>query len=588
MRNIGISYSRLSDPKQAKGDSQDRQDRMYRNFCKRHDLTPLAEVFADKGRSGYKDEHRKKGRLGVLVAMAKDGRFDPGTVIVVEAWDRLGRLRPDKQTDLIAELLRTGVNIGICRLDDIFKEDDFGTHKWTTLAVFIQLAYQESKQKAERVGESWKKRRELARDEGRLMTRRLPAWLEEVNGQTLPIPQAVAALKRIFALSSDGFGRARIVRTLMSEKVPPLGDSKDWTRPYVNKLLNDRRVLGEYQPRLTDDTPDGSVILGYYPEVISEEEYQLARRGQEGRRGISGPNSRLVDGPTTSTDRERRATSIRGPKDNRYVNVFQSLLHHARDGGGFVLANRGTTIDPKLVLVNAAGMGGQSMRTYTFPYPVFEKAILSQLREIDPKDVLPKVAGAELSKVDVLRAKLQNVHEQVRQLKADLKTGYSKGLADILRDQEAAEEQTAGQLQEELSKSIKPVEKAWAELRQLVDLVEDGGDPARLKVRSELRQVCEGIWLVTARKGRVILCNAQVWFKGGESYRSYIIVYRQAGRGVAGRWFALSIKHPDDGLDMIENYDLRNRDEVEGTKGFLENYPLDMIERLLAKGQPLP
>src|SRR5262249_4313294 len=149
------------------------QEHDFRIFCDRHNLTPLPEVYADRGRSGYKDEHRKKGRLGELIAAAKDGRFEPGTVVVVEAWDRLGRLRPDKQTELVAELLRTGVRIGVCRLDDIFTEEDLGTHKWTTLAVFIQLAFQESKQKAERVAASWQRRRERARKDGRLLTSRL-------------------------------------------------------------------------------------------------------------------------------------------------------------------------------------------------------------------------------------------------------------------------------------------------------------------------------------------------------------------------------------------------------------------------------
>src|SRR5262245_7177559 len=144
-RRLAVSYSRFSDPIQAQGDSEDRQERLFRQFCQRHDLTPLAEVLADRGRSGHNAQHRKKRRLGQLVAMAKDGRFEDGTVIVVEAWDRLGRLRPDKMTALVAELVQTGLGIGVCRLDDIFTESDFGTHKWTTLAVFIQLAFQESK-----------------------------------------------------------------------------------------------------------------------------------------------------------------------------------------------------------------------------------------------------------------------------------------------------------------------------------------------------------------------------------------------------------------------------------------------------------
>jgi DNA invertase Pin-like site-specific DNA recombinase len=111
----------------------ERQEEMFWEFCQRHRLTPLSEIFADRGKTGYKDDHRKKWRLGQLIAAAKDGRFERDTVIVVEAWDRLGRLRPNKQTEVVAELLRTGVNIGVCRLNDIFTEYDFGTHKTTWL-----------------------------------------------------------------------------------------------------------------------------------------------------------------------------------------------------------------------------------------------------------------------------------------------------------------------------------------------------------------------------------------------------------------------------------------------------------------------
>ncbi|MBM3980107.1 MAG: recombinase family protein [Planctomycetes bacterium] len=81
-RRTAVSYSRFSCLLQADGDSLDRQERMYRQFCERHNLTPGKEVFADKGRSGYHGEHRTRGRLGQLIEAAKEGRFDPGTVIV--------------------------------------------------------------------------------------------------------------------------------------------------------------------------------------------------------------------------------------------------------------------------------------------------------------------------------------------------------------------------------------------------------------------------------------------------------------------------------------------------------------------------
>jgi DNA invertase Pin-like site-specific DNA recombinase len=519
-RRIGISYGRFSDPKQAGGDSEDRQDRMYRDFCQRHNLTPLTEVFLDRGRSGYRDEHRKKGRLGVLIQYAKDGRFEPGSVIVVEAWDRLGRLRPDKQTDLVAELLRTGVDIGVCRLNDTFTEADFGTHKWIILSTFIMLAYQESKQKGERVAASWQSKRQAARERGELLTSKVPAWLAVVNGKPVPVPERVAAVHRIFQLSANGYGMARVIRTLVAEKVPTFGGPR-WTIPYLNKILNDRRVLGEYQPCVRDGrkhVPDGPVLKDYFPRVVSDEEYNLARAGQEGRRGKGGK------------------------RDRKHVNVFQSLLTHARDGEGFFLHNHGHGVardgGPNLVLVNSAGMAGRA-QLYTFPYPVFEEAVLGLLREVDPKDVLPRSQESP-GKADMLRARLANVRADLAALHAELKAGFSKTLAAVVRDREAEEEVVAGQLQEELARSARPAERAWKDMPGLADLVKRGGDEARLKLRPVLRRVVENAVVLVVPRRSWRLCAVEVFFDGG-ARRDYLIVHQTAGRCRPGGWWARSL-----------------------------------------------
>jgi DNA invertase Pin-like site-specific DNA recombinase len=538
-RRLGLSYTRYSDPQQGDGDSENRQEEMFRAFCTRHNLTPLREVYADRGRSGYKDEHRKKGRLGELIAAVKDERIEPGTVIVVEAWDRLGRLRPDKQTDLVAELLRCGVDIGICRLDDIFTEEDFGTHKWTTLAVFIQLAYQESKQKAERIAHSWLKRRERARKSGKIMTGRLPGWLEIVNGVMAPIPERVAAIKRIFHLAANGYGKARIIARLMEEGVPTFGNSDRWTAPYVAKILNDRRVLGELQPRKTDDTPDGAVIAGYYKAVISEAEYNDARSAQAGRRGRGGK------------------------RDRKHVNVFQSLLRCATDREGFALHNRGTGAAPCLILTNLAGMGGRAP-TFTFPYPIFEEAVLDLLKEVKAKDVLPK-ENVTPSAVDVLRAKLKNVRYELDQIQADLRQGHSKRLTALLRERETEEEQIAAQLQEELAKSARPAEKAMKDFPSLVDMIRKEGDEARLRIRPVLRSFIEEGWLLFVRRGSFHFCVVQLYFIGG-AHRDYLLAYQSAGFNRPGGWWAVSL------ADAIEAKDLDLRKRADAAK----------YERLLA------
>jgi DNA invertase Pin-like site-specific DNA recombinase len=555
-RRQAISYSRFSDPTQGKGDSETRQERMFAEFCRRHDLTPRAEVFADRGKSGYKDEHRKKGRLGELVALAKAGTFKPGTIVVVEAWDRLGRLRPDKQTDLIAELLRTGVDIGICRLGDIFTEEDFGTHKWTTLAVFVQLAYQESKQKADRVAASWERRRDNARTNGALVTNRLPAWLELVNGKVRPIAERAAVVKRIFRMAAEGCGHTRIVKTLTEQGVPAFGQeevregrsrsqfSGNWTRAYVALILRDRRAMGEFQPHKADDTPEGPPLENYFPAAVSEDEFLLARAGQEERR-----------------NRDKRGYQT-GPRDSKYVNLFKGLLTHARDGEGWLVHNKGTKDRPELLLVTAKGNGGRCERTYTFPYALFEEGVLALLREVDPRQVLPR-DGQTASRVDEYRAKLANLRADIAGLQKDLKDGYSRAITQALREKEAEEARVTEALQDEMTRNAKPAAKSWNELPSLVDLIRKSDDPntVRLKLRPILRQLIDKVLVLVVKVGAWQHCVVQVYFSGGKAKRDYLLSYRPAANNRPVQWFIRSWTDKElRKAKMPQQFDLSHRD----------------------------
>jgi DNA invertase Pin-like site-specific DNA recombinase len=551
-RRTGISYRRFSDPKQGKGDSEDRQDRDYRGFCKRHNLTPLVsdEDYTDRGRSGFHDEHRKKGKLGRLVAAAKDGAFESGDVVVVEAWDRLGRLRPDKQINLVQELLQTGVDIGVCRLDDIFTEADFGTHKWITLAVFIELAYQESLQKSERHFKLWEKRRERARKNGKFMAGELPGWLQRVNGEIVPIPERVAAVRRIFRLSGDGFGAARIMRTLIAEKHLPFGSSGKWNVAYLDKILNDRRVLGEMQPRHTNNDPAGPVIANYFPRVIEDDEFNLARAGQVARRQKVDTRGRK------QVDKLGRPI-YDGPRDRQRVNVFQSLLVSALDGEPFILHNRGSARKTPMVLLNNAGVACRA-KSQTFPYDVLEKALLWEaLPGLDPADVLPRTQTENPSVVETLRARLKSIRADIAGLQADLKDAYSKHLSAVLRDKEAEEEKVAGELQDELAKSARTVERAWEQMPRLAHLIETEGDAARLRIRPVLRAIVSDARMLVVRCASWSLAATQFWFVGG-GHRSWLICYRQACRFRPGGAWADSLTD----VGKLGPFDLRKPDRA--------------------------
>src|SRR5262249_49496577 len=180
------------------------------------------------------------------------------------------------------------------------------------------------------------------------------------------------------------------------------------------------RGAGAFQPRKTDTPPEGAPIVDYYPRVVSDAEWQLARAGLEQRRGKDKLGRALVR------------------SERKYVNLFRGMLTHARDGEGFLLGMRGRNGKPVLVLQNLAGHGGRA-KNCIIPYLVFENASLEKLKEIDPRDVLPR-ADPAANKADTLRATLANVRQDIAGLTEELRGRFSKGLAAALREKEEQEE----------------------------------------------------------------------------------------------------------------------------------------------------
>jgi DNA invertase Pin-like site-specific DNA recombinase len=552
-RRCAVSYARFSDPKQRKGDSEGRQDRDFRTFCQAHNLTPAGEAYIDRAQSGFRGVHRKKGRLGALIEAAQGGAFEKGTVVVIEAWDRLGRMIPNKQVKLIEELLETGVSIGVCRLGDIFTYEDFGTHKWTTLAVFVQLAYQESKQKSDRVAAAWSRRREQARTDGRALPCQPPAWVEFRSDKPQLIPERAAALKRIFQLAAAGYGLIRIIRQLDAENVPPFTADRSrpgravsllagrWATSTVHMLLNDRRALGEYQPRDRDGNPAGPPIPDYLPAAITEEDFALAQAAIRGRR----------------IGRDKRGRVL-VERQSKHINLFKGLIKHCRDGESMVLHNSKAK-DGTPVLLSRSGEEGRG-RCYTFPYFVFEEAILELLREVSPADVLPREKETP-NAAAVLRAKLADIRGDIGGYKDDLRKRRTPALVALLQEKEAEEEQVATRLQEELAKAARPAERAWEELPSLAELVRDGGDEARLRLRPVLRRVIDSVWVLTVRRGAHTLCAAQAYFAGGDARRDWLVVYRSAGHRRSGGWWRESFREVE-GLDLRKPAHVRQLERV--------------------------
>src|SRR5262249_25242918 len=124
------------------------------------------------------------------------------------------------------------------------------------------------------------------------------------------------------------------------------------------------------------------------------------------------------------------------------------------------------------------------------------------------------------------------------------------------------------QLTEARREAAHPLSEAWGEARTLLGALEAAADPedARLRLRSALRRVVDGIWLLVVRRGRDALCGAQVWFKK-DGRRDYLIFHRppKGNNRVRreGFWQASSLP------EAAGKLDLRQPEHVKQLEAFL-------------------
>src|SRR5262249_27703888 len=160
----------------------------------------------------------------------------------------------------------------------------------------------------------------------------------------------------------------------------------------------------------------GSILRGYYPVIVSEDDYLKTRTAQEKRLLNAGGRIAIERSPA-------------------FLNAFRGLLVHARDGDGWCVKPKSSAGKPHPILVPTSYENRRGP-SYRFPYLVFEKAILSRLVEISPKDLLPPEEPSEDPAIPV-REKLQAVQNRLQMMKDDIrKHGMLKTLRELIAEAE--------------------------------------------------------------------------------------------------------------------------------------------------------
>jgi DNA invertase Pin-like site-specific DNA recombinase len=535
-------YARISHPDQRKGGGLERQTQAdVETFARQFGFAPSKRLLVDDGVSAFHGLNATpEHQLGQFLAEARKGLIPPGDCLLIENYDRLSRQDVWAAIGLVNDLRQLGIHVG--RLDrmKLLRCDSTDPGDFFEAAIELMRGNSESRAKSDRNSKAWGKKRDAARGNGAVITRRLPAWVEEKDGRLVLVNARAAIVRRLFALAAGGHGHASIVKRLTAEGVPAMGASGCWVRSYVANILADRRAIGEYQPRRRNGEPDGEPIPDYYPAVVSEEEWLAARAGAAERKNKPG-------------------------RVGKHVNVFAGLLRNARDGDTYYAATRTERGTHHRILINTASAEGRAP-CYSFPLATFERAVLSLLREIDPHEILNGDSGPD--ETLALSGQITRVDESIALIEADMNEhGESPTLFKRLRAQEDLKRDLVKRLAEARQKAANPLSEAWGEAQTLLGALDAAPDPhdARLRLRSALRRIVEGIWMLVVPRGRDRLCAVQIVFAGGERSRSYLILHRPPKGNVASRrrggWAVRSFA--DAGLRPGANYDFRRPEDVE-------------------------
>jgi DNA invertase Pin-like site-specific DNA recombinase len=382
-----ISYVRWSSQEQGKGNSEVRQTEGAAKWLKEHPNYILNRRlrFRDAGVSGRGDH--MEGALGAFRDAAISKKvFKPGTVLLVEALDRLGRMEPVDQLTLFLQIITTAEIIVVTTMDgeEYSRETMKGASGQMRLMkslMKMHLAWEESDKKAERSGDNWKRIR--SGEKKRVGTKCVPGWIGiSSDGERYElIPERVRVVREIFELTVAGWGKDRIAKKLRDDKVECWGirlkKATRWRDSYVAKILANPAVIGQFQwhksPTYDSKTgkkvrePIGEPQNNFFPAAIKHSLWAAVQKIRASRASRPG----------------RVGTEVR--------NLFTGLVYCGHTGDTMCFSNK----TPHYYIKSSALKAPKGVRLKPWIYEDFEDAFFSFVGRLDPSGLVEPSSAPE-------------------------------------------------------------------------------------------------------------------------------------------------------------------------------------------------
>lgn len=514
------SYIRFSTPEQLKGDSLRRQIELSEAYAEKHGLSlDKSLTIRDLGVSAFDSSNISKGALGVFLQAVKEKRIPEGSYLLVESLDRLSRAQVLTALKIFISILDEG--IVICTLTDGMQYSKESVDRnFSELLISLTImsrAHEESKMKSIRLSSVWKEKRNKLADTK--FSAQCPYWmtLDKANNEFKLKKQHVDVVNYIFELAASGMGNYAIVRRLNTEGVKNFGRVDYWSTSSVQALLNNRAVLGEFQPHTKINkkrVPDGELIKDYYPAVVSE---ALFYRVKESRK-------------------EKVLKNSAGAKGATYSNLFSGFCKCAYCGGTMNYFNKGGKRPSShhwKYLICANGKNGLGCDTTHVQYDSFEKALIESLSsQLDLSKILNDDSNAK-------KAQLQSTHYEISGRLEETRRQLAK-ITDLMLESDLprtfiAKASELEMQQDELAHQLDVVQRDLSilntvhhsaesrieEIKKLSFAMKDGNTSNVYEVRSKLvqaiRAIVENIYIYPAgdKASGVSACFYMLEFRGG-------------------------------------------------------------------------
>ncbi|MBM3981792.1 MAG: recombinase family protein [Planctomycetes bacterium] len=513
---VAYSYIRFSSAAQADGDSLRRQTERAQAYCQRRGwMLDQTLSLRDLGVSAFKGKNAAVGNFRTFLDAVKEGKVAPGSVLVVESFDRISRQGIDEGYDLIKSILKADVKIVTLSPEREFdREATRGLSKGALeIQLILERAAEESERKSDRVGQAWAAKRKDAAENKTVISRSCPAWIRvEGKGDAAKyvlIPARAEVVRRVFRLATDGHGARAVLKRLVADKVSPFGNA--WNVSYIKLLLKSRQTFGEFTPRergkggtSLQRKAVGPAIPNYYPAAIDQDTFFAAQAATATRTGKAGRPAK------------------------EFTNVFSGIIWDARTLGRLHLMQyRRDGVRTRYLAPYAATNRGA--RHVGFSLDALESALFNFLVGIDPRAIM---LTAERPATDsaAIEAKVKDIDAQLARLKARVKVEEEVGvIIDAVHELEEERKDESEKLAEAQRREAAPTADAWGEFKTIAAALAAAPDKdaARVKLRAVLRRMLAGVWclfLPEATGPRV--AHVQVVFAGGEKFQHFTLVYR--------------------------------------------------------------